>query len=81
MLGRNSFFKTNKPKRYNYQPLYWDPKKEEREKEAKWRESGNEDELSLHFTKELARKQNKRSNNMRLIIIVLLVIIFFIFFW
>lgn len=81
MLGRNSFFKTNKPRRFNYQPLYWDPEKEEQEKAARWRESGEDDKLSLYFTRELKDKQARRTNNMRIVIIVLLILILFIFFW
>ena len=42
MLGKNSFFKGRKPKRFLYQPLYWDQEKEEREREAKWREKGED---------------------------------------
>lgn len=30
-MGIPRFFKVPEPKRFNYQPLYWDPEKEERE--------------------------------------------------
>ncbi|RPI44666.1 MAG: hypothetical protein EHM46_02590 [Bacteroidetes bacterium] len=30
-MGLPGFFKLQKPKRFNYSPLYWDPEKEERE--------------------------------------------------
>ena len=80
MLGRNSFFKTRKPRRFNYQPLYWDPEAEEREKRLRWQEKG-EEEQSIRFREAFQEKQGKRTRNIRLAVIVLLLLLTFILFW
>lgn len=81
MFGKKSMFSTTTPRKFNYVPVYWDPEKEEKEKQKKWRRSGGDEEVSIHFRDAFHRQQSKRVNNTRIIIFVLLALILLIFFW
>jgi len=80
MLGKNSMFRTQKPRKFTYVPIYWDPEKEEKEQKQRWRETG-EEESSIRFNEEFQSKMNRKTNNTRILIIVILLLILFIFFW
>ena len=80
MLGKNSMFRTQKPRKFTYVPIYWDPEKEEKEQKQRWRETGGE-ESSIRFNEEFQSKMNRKTNNTRILIIVILLLILFIFFW
>lgn len=78
------FFKLYKPRKYNYRPIYYDPKKEaQKEREAKYAQKENETgefKTSIErgsFRKELdsrnrAYRDNARQSNIRLVIIIAL---------
>ena len=73
-------FRTQKPRKFTYVPIYWDPEKEEKEQKQRWRETG-EEESSIRFNEEFQSKMNRKTNNTRILIIVILLLILFIFFW
>ncbi len=83
-----TFFKTPKNKKFNYKPVYYDKKKDEREKRQK---SAIEDEPDNYEDALRARMQarwkrnagakEKRTSNTRLIIIILaLALVLYLFF-
>ncbi|MCU0370025.1 MAG: hypothetical protein MUC31_01310 [Bacteroidales bacterium] len=83
------FFKRPRPRQFNYQPLYYDPAKEEAEERKKARNSAQEGDIKEHMRAEIRRKwkidrnQSARNNQMpRIIIYVIfsLFIIYFLFF-
>ena len=75
-----TFFKTPKNKKYNYKPLYYDPRKEEREKRLKsaLEDTNSEygealrDRIQMRWKRSTAKKDQK-SSNQRLIIILLII--------
>ncbi len=75
-----TFFKTPKNKKYNYKPLYYDPRKEEREKRLKsaLEDTNSEygealrDRIQMRWKRTTAKKDQK-SSNQRLIIILLII--------
>jgi len=83
-MGIPRFFKLPKNKQFNYQPLYYDPMKEDREARRKQidREFGNTSDkgYSPRITKGAMREYFKRENkarkqsNLRLIIIVMVLL-------
>lgn len=75
-----TFFKTPKNKQYNYKPVFYDQKKEEREKRLKAavEEDGADYEQALRDRmrmrwKRTAGIKEKRSSQQRLIIIVVII--------
>lgn len=80
-MGIPRFFKVKEPNRFNYQPLYWDPDKEEREERIRRikAELGQE----IHHTKKstaitrgsfrqynsTARRRAGKESNIRLFVI------------
>lgn len=80
-----TFFKTPKHKQFNYRPLFYDKKKEEREKLQKTalEEKGQDYEQALRDRMRMRWKRNagakdKKATNQRLVII--LVVIFLLFY-
>jgi hypothetical protein len=75
-----TFFKTPKNKKFNYRPLYYDAKKEEREmrlKSALEEGSGDyekalRDRLQMRW-KRTAGKRDRKASNQRLIIIFIVI--------
>lgn len=84
-----TFFKTPKNKQFNYRPLFYDPKKEEREKRLKTAyEAGKDDyEQALRDRiqmrwKRTAGIRDRQASNRRLIIIlaVVFLLVYYVFF-
>lgn len=80
-----TFFKTPKNKKFNYRPLFYDQKKEEREQRMKTAlEEGSDDyEAALRARMQMrwkrsAGSRDKKLSNQRLVII--LVVIFLLFY-
>lgn len=75
-----SFFKTPKNKKYNYRPVYYDAKKEEREKRLKTAYEENpenyekalRDRLQMRW-KRTAGSRDRRGSNQRLIVILVVI--------
>lgn len=97
-MGLFTFFgNRNKPRPFNYQPIYWDPEKEEREK----REKRIEEELGKktvdgEFRTSIKRgsfrkysdrldtekrRSQQRKEIRKLVIVAFLLIVVFLFFW
>jgi len=84
-----TFFKTPKNKKYNYRPVYYDAKKEEREKRLKTAyeegpdgyENALRDRLQMRW-KRTAGSRERRGSNQRLVIIltVIFLLAYLIFF-
>ncbi|MDX9940912.1 MAG: hypothetical protein RBS53_01690 [Bacteroidales bacterium] len=84
-----TFFKTPKNKQFNYRPLYYDPRKEEREKRLKTAyEAGGDnyeqalrDRIQMRW-KRSAGTRDRQASNRRLIFIlaVVFVIVYYFFF-
>ncbi len=79
-----TFFKTPKNKKFNYRPVYYDQKKEEREKRMKSaiEEGGTDYEQALRERMQIRWKRNsgvkdKRASQQRLIIIVSVILLLF----
>lgn len=79
-----TFFKTPKNKQFNYRPLYYDQKKEEREKRLKsaLEETDRDYEQALRERMRMRWKRNtgakeKKASNQRLIIILLVIFLLF----
>ena len=84
-----TFFKTPKNKQFNYRPLYYDPKKEEREKRLKSAyETGKDDyEQALRDRiqmrwKRTSGNRDRQASNRRLVIIlaVIFLVAYYLFF-
>ncbi len=81
-----NIFRTRKPRSFNYQPLYYNERKEklqqriqEIEKEMQARKNGTyTSNISKGFIKK-HEKRDKRSSNIRLLIILLILLAFFYF--
>ena len=82
-MGVPRFFKLHRPKRFEYNPIYWDPEKEEREERIRRikQEMGMEEEGatiqrssikrgSFRQYKRKTKVRASRSSNIRLIIIL-----------
>jgi hypothetical protein len=82
-MGVPRFFKLHKPKQFEYNPIYWDPEKEEREERIRRikQEMGVDEEGSsmqrssirrgsFRQYKRNAKVRASRSSNIRLIIIL-----------
>ena len=84
-----TFFKTPKNKQFSYRPVYYDHKKEEREKRLKTAieenpdnvEAGLRERMDMRWRR-MSRTNDRRASNQRLIIIVVafLLIAYLIFF-
>ncbi len=84
-----TFFKTPRNKQFNYKPVYYDKKKEEREKMAKAAleedtdnyEKALRDRLQMRW-KRTSGARTRRASNQRLIIIfiVMFVLVYLLFF-
>jgi cytochrome c-type biogenesis protein CcmH/NrfG len=84
-----TFFKTPKNKKYNYKPVYYDQKKEEREKRLKAVTDDNpeayaeslRDRLDLRW-KRNAGARNRKASNQRLfvILLVMFLLLYLLFF-
>ncbi len=79
-----TFFKTPKNKKFNYRPIYYDQKKEEREKRMKSaiEEGATDYENALRERMQMRWKRNsgfkdKRASRQRLIIIVSVILLLF----
>jgi hypothetical protein len=81
MFGKNSMFGTRKPRAFKHVPIYWDPEKEDRIKQEKWRNSIKGEEANLRFRQEFQKEQKKRMYNTRMLLVVLILLVLFIFFW
>ncbi len=84
-----TFFKTPRNKKYNYKPVYYDKKKEEREKRQKAAiEGGGEnyekalrDRLQLRWKRSSGARSRKASNQrLILIFVVMFLLVYLIFF-
>ena len=83
------FFKRPKPRQFYYQPLYYDPAKEEAEERKKARNSIKEGDPREHMRAEIRRKwkversqAGKRNQMVRIFIYIIfaIFIIYFLFF-
>ncbi len=84
-----TFFKTPRHKKFNYKPVYYDKKKEEREKRQKAAleedhknyEKALRDRLQMRW-KRTAGARTRRASNQRLVVIfvVMFVLVYLIFF-
>lgn len=84
-----TFFKTQKNKQFSYRPLYYDPKKEEREKRLKTAfeenpdnvEAGLRERMDMRWRR-MSRTQERKASNQKIIILVVvfLLIAYLIFF-
>ncbi len=75
-----TFFKTPRNKKYDYRPVYYDAKKEEREKRLKtaYEEGGDKYEQALRDRIQMRWKRgsaarDKRASNQRLVIIMVVI--------
>jgi len=73
-----TFFKTQKNKQFRYRPLYYDPKKEEREKRLKTAVEENPDNVEAGLRermdmrwRRMSRTNERKASNQRLIIIII----------
>ena len=73
-----TFFKTSKNKQFNYKPLYYDAKKEEREKRLKTSVEENPDNVEANLRERInmrwrrnVRASEKKASNQRFLIIVI----------
>lgn len=79
-----TFFKTPKNKRFNYRPLYYDQKKEEREKRLKSAleddsmdyEEALRDRMRMRW-KRTAGSRDKRASRQRLVVIIFVIVLLF----
>lgn len=79
-----TFFKTPKNKRFNYRPLYYDQKKEEREKRLKSAleddstdyEEALRDRMRMRW-KRSAGSRDKRASRQRLVVIIFVIALLF----
>ncbi len=62
---RLSFFKTQKPKKFRYQPRHFDEEKERREKRKKELGLGGEGELKFQHRMQSAWRQNREQDRKR----------------
>ncbi len=84
-----TFFKTPKNKQFNYKPVFYDKKKEEREKRLKsaLEDDGGDyqqalrDRIRMRWQRTAGNK-DKKSSNQRLLIIILIisVLVYLVFF-
>ncbi len=84
-----TFFKTPRNKRYNYKPVYYDKKKEEREQREKAviEEDHDSYEKALRTRlqtrwKRTSESKNRRASNQRLVVIlvVIFLLLYLVFF-
>jgi len=83
-----SFFKTPKNKQYSYKPVFYDAKKEEREKRHKSAVESNPDDLETGLRERMhtrwrrgtGTRERKASNQRLIIIIVVIVLLGYLFF-
>jgi len=76
-----TFFKTQKNKQFSYRPLYYDPKKEEREKRLKTAieenpnnvEAGLRERMDMRWRR-MSRSHERKASNQKLIIIIIVVV-------
>jgi len=93
-MGIPRFFKVNEPKRFNYQPLYWDPEKEEREERVRRIKAELGQEISFtkkssaitrgsfrQYSSKSRRKAGKESNIRLVIIAAALLLLAYILFY
>ncbi|MFO7977752.1 MAG: hypothetical protein R6U64_03760 [Bacteroidales bacterium] len=81
-----TFFKTPKNKKYNYRPLFYDEKKEEREKRMKSAlEEGDDnyeqalrDRIQMRWKRSSSVKDRKASNQRLIIIFVVIGLLFYL---
>jgi uncharacterized membrane protein len=90
-MGIPGFFRTPKPKAFNYRPIYYDPVKEERDERNRRieQEMGVKQEQDTAFKPGIQRgsmrsyyqknQQVKRASNIRLILIILFLL--FVAYW
>lgn len=79
-----TFFKTPKNKKFNYKPLYYDQKKEERklrlhtalEDESMDYESALRERMRMRW-KRTAGAKDKRASNQRLVVIIVVIMLLF----
>ncbi len=83
-----TFFKTPKNKQFNYRPVFYDKKKEEREKREKAALEENTDDYAAALRdrlnmrwKRTAGVRSRRASNQRIImiLIVMFVLLYFVF--
>lgn len=83
------FNKTPKNKKFNYRPLYYDQKKEEREKRMKTAlEEGEEnyeqalrDRIQNRWKRNVGSKERKASNQRLIIIVLVIAMLFYLAFF
>lgn len=83
-----TFFKTNKNKKFNYKPVYWDRAKEERDKRMKTAlETKDKDyaealreRMELRWKRSTGNQSRKNSNIRLLVVLSVIVLVFFILF-
>jgi hypothetical protein len=90
-MGIPGFFRTPKPKAFNYRPIYYDPAKEEREERTRRleREMGVKQPSDTAYKPGIQRgsmrsyyqknQQAKRASNIRLILIIIFLL--FVAYW
>ncbi len=75
-MGIFFFYQNRKPRPFEHKPIYWDPKKEKREKAGKNRKYSG----TIDLYKNTRSAKNKRSRNLLGFILLLLIVLILLFY-